>query len=88
MKNALLLLPGGSPEVVSDGVTGLLCDHGYIPGVAKALVQLLAHWALRDGMGRAANGRLKKVFVYPVFKRNLEREFGTCRGERAGTLLS
>lgn len=45
---------GAIPEIVKDGVTGLLVDPGDASSFARALVALLQNDALRDRMGKAA----------------------------------
>jgi glycosyltransferase involved in cell wall biosynthesis len=44
---------GGVPEVVRDGVTGILVGVGEIPGLADAVVRLLSDPALRTRLGEA-----------------------------------
>jgi glycosyltransferase involved in cell wall biosynthesis len=49
---------GGVPDVVSDGVDGLLCDPGDVPGIATALEALVGDEALRTSFGRAGRERV------------------------------
>jgi len=49
---------GGVPDVVSDGVDGLLCDPGDVSGLATALGQLAASTALRSRFGEAGQARI------------------------------
>jgi glycosyltransferase involved in cell wall biosynthesis len=62
---------GGTPEVVEDGVTGMLVDREDIPGVSRAIRLLLSDNRLRARMGSAAKERLHARFTYPVFRRAL-----------------
>ena len=48
---------GAIPEVVSDGVQGLLCEPGDAAGLAAALGRLLVDAELRHRLGRAARLR-------------------------------
>lgn len=52
----------GIPEVVDDGVTGLLVDPLRIDEIADALDHL-ADAALRERMGRAARDRFERLFT-------------------------
>jgi glycosyltransferase involved in cell wall biosynthesis len=53
---------GGVPELVADGVTGLLVAPGDSLGLADALERLLRHPALRAAMGQAARARAERLF--------------------------
>lgn len=48
---------GGAPDVVQDGITGKLVEHGDVPGLARAVSELLADPAARRRMGEAAKAR-------------------------------
>lgn len=66
----------GSPhdaasETIEDGVTGLLRPQNDIPGLAGAIVQLLADDALRRELGRRGYERLQRTFTYPLFRERL-----------------
>jgi phosphatidylinositol alpha-1,6-mannosyltransferase len=62
---------GGSPEVVQDGVTGLLVQYGDIPQLARALVDLCRDPERRARLGAAGNCRLHEHFTYKRFQRTL-----------------
>jgi glycosyltransferase involved in cell wall biosynthesis len=49
---------GGIPELVEDGVTGLLVEPGDVEGLRSALERLLADPELRGRMGRAGRARI------------------------------
>jgi glycosyltransferase involved in cell wall biosynthesis len=53
---------GGLPEVVEDGVTGLLVPPGDPQALARALATLLADPQLRLTMGRAGRARAERLF--------------------------
>lgn len=48
---------GGVPEVVEDGRTGILVDHGDTEALAKQIVRLIENPALRLEMGRLGRQR-------------------------------
>lgn len=78
---------GGMPEVVSDGVNGLLVAPGDSAALAGAIEALAASPALRAGMGRAGRALFEEKFIsrrmatdsLPLYGIALER-FG--RGRR------
>jgi glycosyltransferase involved in cell wall biosynthesis len=53
---------GGVPELVEDGVTGLLARAGDADAVASALARLLQHGQLRAQMSAAARRRAEQSF--------------------------
>ena len=53
---------GGAPEVVADGETGLLAARGDIPGLASAILRLVADPELRRRFGEAGRRRVEALF--------------------------
>lgn len=53
----------GVPEVVEDGVTGLLAPAGDVDAVGRALVELLTDGARRATMGAAGRQRVATLFA-------------------------
>lgn len=53
---------GGVPEIVEDGVTGLLVPHGDARAMTEAIVRLLGDPSLGRRMGRAARERALERF--------------------------
>jgi len=53
---------GGLPEVVEDGVTGVLVEREDVAGLADAIARLLADPAGADGMGVAGRERARVRF--------------------------
>lgn len=62
---------GGVPEVVEDGVTGLLFERGDAAAIPRAVVSLLTDEARRAGMGRAARARAEEHFDAERWARRL-----------------
>lgn len=54
---------GALPEIITDGVEGLLVPRGDIDALADALVQLLKDPARREEMGRRGRERVLKQFA-------------------------
>jgi len=53
---------GGISDIVADGETGLLVPPGDSPGIAAAILKLLAEQALGDRMGEAGRHRMERLF--------------------------
>jgi sugar transferase (PEP-CTERM/EpsH1 system associated) len=53
---------GGNPELIQDGICGLLARAGDGPDLADAIGRLVADDALRTSMGLAARARAESVF--------------------------
>jgi glycosyltransferase involved in cell wall biosynthesis len=54
---------GGTPEVVEDGVTGLLSEPGDLPRLTEHLLLLLETPAVRHEMGRRGRRRVEALFT-------------------------
>ena len=54
---------GGMPEIVRDGVDGLLFEAGNAGQLAECLIRLLKDDRLREEMGRKARERFLEEFV-------------------------
>ena len=63
---------GGVPEVIEDGVTGLLVNAEEKGQLPAAIVRLLQDDALRSAMGQAGKKRLEKEFSVESFRARLE----------------
>ena len=64
---------GGIPDVVIDGVTGVLVDEHDIGSMAEAMMTMLAYPQIALSMGRAANKRVMENFSQ---KASLEKLWG------------
>jgi glycosyltransferase involved in cell wall biosynthesis len=56
---------GGIPDVVEDGVTGILVDPDDVRGIAAAAERLLSDRAEAEQMGRAARERVNALLFTP-----------------------
>jgi glycosyltransferase involved in cell wall biosynthesis len=63
---------GGVPEIVEDGVTGLLAPMGDAPAMADAICQLLADPARANQMGAAGRARALSHFTVELTARRFE----------------
>lgn len=54
---------GGIPDVIEDGVNGILVPPGDSHRLATAISQLMGNWALRTKMGEAAYKRVSQRFT-------------------------
>lgn len=62
---------GGVPEVVEDGVTGVLVNYGDKEKLADALIDLCCDPNKRERLGSAGYQRLQSNFTYEHFRRKL-----------------
>ena len=58
---------GGAPEVIQDGVTGYLVQHGDSIQLATSLDAILSNPELARKMGEQGKDRVEKEFRFPVF---------------------
>ena len=83
---------GGTPEVVDDGVTGLLVRAGRADDLAAGVTAVLANEADRLRMGHAARERVRSDFTFSsqsaAYQQLLDRLVGTRRREPATTAAS
>jgi len=62
---------GGIPDVVEDGVTGLLVPHGDVEGLARALEYLFSDPGRARDMGARGKDRVAKTFSFAQFQLRL-----------------
>lgn len=62
---------GGTPDVIEDGVTGRLVQHGDIEELAGALESLLADPAGAAEMGAKERIRIERLFSFAQFQGRL-----------------
>jgi glycosyltransferase involved in cell wall biosynthesis len=55
---------GGIPAMLQDGITGILCEAGDVPGFCAALIELADQPELRAKMGRAARQWAEQHFSH------------------------
>jgi glycosyltransferase involved in cell wall biosynthesis len=64
---------GGSPELVEDGVSGLVVAPGDAKAIAEAIVRLIRDPTLRLTMGKGARERIATHFrIEDTIQRTLE----------------
>ena len=64
---------GGIPELIDDGVTGLVTESANPADLAAALGRVLADDAMRAEMGRRARERAERLFSWDVVADALKR---------------
>jgi glycosyltransferase involved in cell wall biosynthesis len=64
---------GGIPDIIEDGVTGLLVPHGDAQRLAQALESLLGNPGRAKEMGARGKDRLAKTFSFEQFQSRLSR---------------
>ncbi len=71
---------GGIPELVTDGVDGLLIDAGDRKALEDALTRLASDVELRRAMGAAARARVASTYSREVVLPMIERLYGRLSG--------
>jgi len=64
---------GGAPEVIEDGVTGYLVQHGDAVQLATSIETLLANPEIGAEMGRRGKQRAENEFRFNVFSKALKK---------------
>ena len=64
---------GGAPEVIEDGKTGYLVQHGDAAQLATALETLLADPVLRKELGRRGKERVEREFRFNLFAKSFRK---------------
>ena len=64
---------GGAPEVIQDGVTGYLVQHGDSIQLATSIDAILANPELARQMGRRGRERVEKEFRFSVFAKAFKK---------------
>jgi asparagine synthase (glutamine-hydrolysing) len=72
---------GGSPEVVEDGVAGVLVDHDDVGRLSVVVAELLRDRPRLRALGDAAHARLYSEFQYERMRRSLCLKLGSGPGE-------
>jgi glycosyltransferase involved in cell wall biosynthesis len=75
----------GVPELIEDGVSGVLVPADDAGALAGALAQLIGEPLLRLRLGRAAARRVRTEFSFDRGIDLLARRFGLARGAAADT---
>jgi glycosyltransferase involved in cell wall biosynthesis len=64
---------GGTPDVVEDGVTGLLVPHGDVALLSGALESLLTDPARASAMGERGRESVQTAYTFEQFQLGLTR---------------
>jgi glycosyltransferase involved in cell wall biosynthesis len=64
---------GGIPEMVEDGVTGLLVEHDNPVALAEAIVRLLTDHAFADSIARAGHDLVHDRFCIEIMVKSIEQ---------------
>ena len=75
---------GGTPEVIEDGVTGLLVPSRDTDALAAAIEKLAGDETLRKEMGEAGRRRVKENFTIQAHVRKTERAYTQLLGGSNG----
>jgi glycosyltransferase involved in cell wall biosynthesis len=72
---------GGNPEIVEDGVTGLLFRAGDATALATQMRRLALDPSLREQLGRAGRTRVEQAFSMESTVREMEQVYEECLAE-------
>ena len=61
----------GTPEVIFDGDSGLLVEHGEVDGLVAAMERILTDESFSHKLGDGGRRRVLAHFTYPVFRSRL-----------------
>lgn len=75
---------GGVPDLVEDGVTGLLVDRGDPGALARAIAELLRDPERRAQMGRTARDRRRREFDIDVTVERIEQLYEHLYRDKTG----
>ena len=64
---------GGAPEIIQDGVTGYLVQHGDAVQLATSIDTILSNPELARQMGQRGRERVEKEFRFSVFAKTLKK---------------
>jgi len=64
---------GGAPEVIEDGVSGYLVQHGDAVQLATSIETLLTNPVIGEEMGRRGKQRVENEFRFNAFGRSLKK---------------
>jgi phosphatidylinositol alpha-1,6-mannosyltransferase len=64
---------GGAPEVIQDGATGYLVQHGETVQLATSIDALLSNPENARRMGEAGRARVEKEFRFNIFSKNFKK---------------
>jgi N-acetyl-alpha-D-glucosaminyl L-malate synthase BshA len=79
---------GGVPEVIADGVTGVLRDPDDVDGMSEAAIALLTDEARRRDIGTAAALDVQRRFSEDIIVPQYERYYEDVLAQRAGVNAS
>jgi glycosyltransferase involved in cell wall biosynthesis len=71
---------GGAPEVLEDGVTGLVAPYAEVEAWTKSLMELLDDDVGRRRMGEAGRRRVRERFVWPAIVDQIEQVYRELTG--------
>lgn len=69
---------GGIPDVVQDGVNGIICERQNVESLAAAIERLLLNPALRRQMGNAGYEIFRQKFTLEKFEHRMCECLGAC----------
>ncbi len=69
---------GGTPDIIEDGITGFLVDHGDEVRLGQIIEMLVRDESMRQAIGRAGRTRVENQYQFEAFKRRFESILEEC----------
>ena len=71
---------GGIPEIIEDGVSGLLVDYGDVEALKKSIITILENEQVREKIIRGGGEILNSRFRDETYQGKLENVYDTLLG--------
>ena len=68
---------GGIPEIIEDGVSGILVDYGDVETLKKSIIIILENDQVRKKLIRGGDETINSKFREDIYQRKLENVYDT-----------
>jgi glycosyltransferase involved in cell wall biosynthesis len=68
---------GGIPEIIEDGINGLLVDYGDIEALKNSIIKILKNNSLREKIIQGGCETINSKFCVETHQEKLENVYGT-----------
>jgi len=71
---------GGIPEIIEDGISGLLVDYGDVEALKKSIIMILENDQVRKKLIRGGGETINSKFREDIYQKKLEKVYDTLIG--------